>query len=244
MKKTETYKLGKMKQLIDLNGDVTNFDLTFNVTSKDGSEFEALVVDQATLDNNPNIEYKKAPGTISGNIVADKNVYQNYFLLLKSENPCDCTVTTEMKSIQPNPNFIKEQHKHNTPTTSEPKKLNEKPPSIASKVDFKKILIVLAIIGLAVFVYFKFFKKKSDSKDGKIEDEKNAESAFDTPKSSKPTSPRSVFSVKCTKDICSPKIDTPVKTPLSIKTPPSLFTKKINESLIDKLKSLPNIKKT
>ena len=86
---------------MDLNGDSKNFDLTFTCTSKDGAPFEVLVVDQATLDSTPTLQYKKANGTISGNIVADKNVYQNYFLVLKADKPCEVTVKTIKKDIQP-----------------------------------------------------------------------------------------------------------------------------------------------
>ena len=80
------YTLGKQKQLIDLNGDSVNFDLNFLCESLDSSEFDVLVVDQQTLDNNPNnLSYKHAQGKISGNISSDKNIYQNYFLILKSQ---------------------------------------------------------------------------------------------------------------------------------------------------------------
>ena len=95
----KTYTLGPMKQLIDLNGDITNFDLTFTVTSQDGSPFELLVVDQTTLDSNPSLEYKNAEGTMSGNIVSDKGVYQNYFLILKSDTENKCDVTIEIEKI-------------------------------------------------------------------------------------------------------------------------------------------------
>jgi hypothetical protein len=60
------------------NGDTTNFDLTFTVVTHDKSPFEALVVDQKTLDSGKDIEFKKADGTISGNIVTDNGNYQNY----------------------------------------------------------------------------------------------------------------------------------------------------------------------
>ena len=52
------YTLGKIKQLIDLNGDSTNFDLSFKVTCADDTHFHVLVVDQETLDNNQELEYK------------------------------------------------------------------------------------------------------------------------------------------------------------------------------------------
>lgn len=109
MSKTkQTYKLGKIKQLVDLNRDVTNFDLNFTVVSKDGSEFYSVVVDQTMLDNEPNPEYKKVKGRISGNIVADKGVYQNYFLILKADKPCECDVTIDMKEIPKNPEWEKQ----------------------------------------------------------------------------------------------------------------------------------------
>ena len=75
----KTYKVSSQRLLHDLNGDSTNFDLTFTATSKNNAPFEVLVVDQATLDSAPPLQYKKASGVISGNIVADKNQYQNYF---------------------------------------------------------------------------------------------------------------------------------------------------------------------
>lgn len=98
------YKINKIKQLIDINGDSTNFDATFTAISLDGTEFDVLVVDQTTLDNSEDLQYKKAEaGKMSGNIVADKNVYQNYFLILKSDKPCDVNVEINKKEIAPNP---------------------------------------------------------------------------------------------------------------------------------------------
>ena len=78
---TNTYKIGKLKQLIDLNGDNTNFNVSFKVTSENGEDFNALVVDQKTLDSGDELNYKLANGILSGSINADKNVYQNYFLI-------------------------------------------------------------------------------------------------------------------------------------------------------------------
>ena len=45
-----TYTLDKIRQLIDLNGDSTNFDISFKVTSRNGEVFDIVVVDQTTLD--------------------------------------------------------------------------------------------------------------------------------------------------------------------------------------------------
>jgi hypothetical protein len=95
----QTHNLGKIKKLIDLNGDSINFDLSFTVTCKDDTPFNALVVDQSTLDNGQELVYKEVKKTISGNILADKNVYQNYFLILKSDNPCDIELEIVKKDL-------------------------------------------------------------------------------------------------------------------------------------------------
>lgn len=96
----KTYSVGKIKQLIDLNGESTNFEVQFRIVSKNKEPFDILVVDQTTLDNNPNLEYKKADnGEISGNIVHDKNVYQNYFIIIKADQPCECEIEIVKKEL-------------------------------------------------------------------------------------------------------------------------------------------------
>lgn len=230
MKKSETYKLGRIKQLIDLNGDVTNFNLKFSVKSKDNSEFEAIVVDQNTLDNNQNIEYKKAPGTISGNIVADKNVYQNYFLLLKSEIPSECVVETELEIIEPNPQYTENYDEEQNYEEQNKQELNQNKQVLKStnskKMDYKKILILLVVIAGCIFIYYKFFKNKSKNNDGVLSliNSKNVSIAV---------------SPKCTDKVC-PTIEIPISNS-PLETPKSCV-KNINESLFEKLKSLPSIK--
>ena len=97
------YAIDRFKKLIDLNGDTTNFDISFRVRSQNGEPFDILVVDQTTLDNTPNLEYKRAPGEISGNLVHDKNVYQNYFIILKADTPCNCEVEINKKELPKTP---------------------------------------------------------------------------------------------------------------------------------------------
>ena len=72
----------KIKQLIDLNENVVNFELNFKITAKNGESFFAAVTTQETLDSGDQLEYQTVNGTISGNIVSDENIYKNYFLLL------------------------------------------------------------------------------------------------------------------------------------------------------------------
>lgn len=101
----QTFIIDQHKQLIDLNKDLVNFNLNFKIVSTSGAPFQAVVATQKQLDNNMNLQYKNSnpDGTLSGNIVADKNVPNNYILVLKSENQCEVSVTIDCKPIQPNP---------------------------------------------------------------------------------------------------------------------------------------------
>jgi hypothetical protein len=86
MSKTQIYPLTKRPQLIDLNGENVNFKLDFQVKAINPEhEFQAIVLTQEQLDSTDinKIEMKQAKGVISGNIVANNNKYQNYFLVLK-----------------------------------------------------------------------------------------------------------------------------------------------------------------
>ena len=156
------YTLGKIKQLIDLNGDSTNFDLSFKVTCADDTHFDVLVVDQATLDNNQELEYKKTQKIISGNILTDKNiVYQNYFLILKSDK--ECTVEVELiKKILPKPTENIQKFDQNLKL---PKRTAAKPHS--SEINWKKIglISVVVLIGLGIlwFLYKRKNKIQSDA---------------------------------------------------------------------------------
>jgi hypothetical protein len=94
-------------QLIDLNKEYVNFDITFECRSVDATkDFEIIVVNQEQLNtiDLTNLTMKKTKGGyISGNIVADENKYQNYFLILRSftEEPVDVDLEIKIKLIEP-----------------------------------------------------------------------------------------------------------------------------------------------
>ena len=144
MSKT-VYTINNVKKLIDLNGDLVNFDIYFKVTSKNREPFELLVVDQATLDNNPNIEYKIVQdGEISGNVKNDKGVFQNYFLILKAEleecfehcEECECEIEILRKEL---PKFE---------PPSPPKKIKK-------ETDWTKVILVIG--GIAAIIYLVYW---------------------------------------------------------------------------------------
>jgi hypothetical protein len=70
------------------------------VKSRDNSPFDISVVDQDTLDNNSELKYRNVTnGSISGQLKQDKNVYQNHFLILKADSPCECDVEIEKTEL-------------------------------------------------------------------------------------------------------------------------------------------------
>lgn len=149
-----TYSVNNIKQLIDLNDDLTNFDISFTVTSQTGQPFDILVVDQTTLDNNPDLEYKKVTdGRISGSVRNDKGVYQNYFLILRSDNPTTCDVEISKKEI---PKAVQQ-----------PKMVQQRaqPPPKKEQTSWTKVALIVGVVLAGGFVLYWLSKKKSSSED-------------------------------------------------------------------------------
>lgn len=141
----KTYSLSKVRQLIDLNGDSTNFEINFKIATKNKEPFDMLIADQTTLDNNPNLDYKNASnGEISGTVVQDKNIYQNYFLVLKSNSPCECVVEIAKKEL--------------------PKSVPIQAPPVLSKKEESSFpwLLVILLIGGGVLLWYFFMRKKEE----------------------------------------------------------------------------------
>lgn len=111
------YTLQPTKQLIDLNGSSTNFELDFKVVSEGYVPFYGIVVDQTTLDNSSNLEYQFAQnGEFGGSITQDNGIYQNYFLVLRADTPCKATVQINKREIPKRETYIPQ-----SPTKSQSK---------------------------------------------------------------------------------------------------------------------------
>ena len=164
-----TLNLNSIKQLIDLNGDKVNFELDFQVESTNATPFDALVVTQEMLDSETPLDYQKANGIISGKIVADKNIYQNYFLILKSDTPVECRVMTNVRDIQPN--IPQQPPQQPPPQMRQPPQINQRNNDDDSYLRERHIKhkkswftlrnLCLEIIGLVVLFliwYFAFYK--------------------------------------------------------------------------------------
>jgi flagellar basal body-associated protein FliL len=175
---TTTLNLSNMKQLIDLNGDKVNFELQFKVESTDGSEFDALVVTQEMLDSGAEINYQKANGTISGNIISDKGEYQSYLLILKSDKPTEVVVSSIMKDIPYNPSQPQPQPQPQPyqpqpqpqPYQPQPQPYQPQPqpyqpvqPSKKkSKINWVNVLLIvigIVMLGFVGWMFYKYFTK-------------------------------------------------------------------------------------
>lgn len=95
------YNLGKIKQIVDLNGDSVNFNLTFTIKSKSAIPFKMLVTTQENLDfDEVEQDFKVAEmGEISADISADNNEYNNYILILQSQEPNQVEVTIDKEDL-------------------------------------------------------------------------------------------------------------------------------------------------
>jgi hypothetical protein len=153
------YSIGKIKQLIDLNGDTVNFEIDFNVESESGESFDAVVVDQSTLDNNK-IEYKKAEnGKLSGTITNDKNVYQNYFLILKADKDINCKVSISKKEL---PRTVLKNFKNTQSNTQSNTQETKK------TINWLKVFLVFVFISMFSYFLYNLLISKEEKRDDNL----------------------------------------------------------------------------
>lgn len=140
-----TYQITKTKKLIDLNGDMTNFDISFKVTSRDNKPYDILVVDQSTLDNeNSKLQYKRVQGEISGNVSSDKNQFQNYYLILKADEPCECDIELTKKELALTP----------PPPPPPPELLKPSNIRTTNDINWVKVgIVVSCVVGICIVLY-------------------------------------------------------------------------------------------
>ena len=175
MSMSKLVNVNNIQQLVDLNEDLTNFKLDFKVLSENNLPFNAVVVSQSKLDSGENLDFKNVDnGTISGNIVADNGIKQNYYLVLKSENPTKCTVEIDLKEVPLNENIKKKQEEYQKQLLLEEKYnqqriLDQQTSIIKQKnaqkksegfFNLKTILFLLVISGGIIFYYLFYVRNK------------------------------------------------------------------------------------
>ena len=103
-RETHNLELSTRHQLLDLNREKVNFVLNFNIVAEDNKHFFVIILTQKEVDKYGNldeIEMKTAPGKISGTITVKDNVYENYILLLKSNDNCKVSVDLDIEEVEP-----------------------------------------------------------------------------------------------------------------------------------------------
>jgi len=170
MSKTQIYPLTKRPQLIDLNGENVNFKLDFQVKAINPEhEFQAIVLTQEQLDSTDinKLEMKQAKGVISGNIVANNNKYQNYFLVLKkTDNTPEFNVQVDivLEPVEP----VIEKPTEFTPAPQNAEKVGIIEQAIveqsAPKPFYRKpwfaVFVILVALCLGFFLYNYVYLKK------------------------------------------------------------------------------------
>jgi hypothetical protein len=169
MSKTQIYPLTKRPQLIDLNGENVNFKLDFQVKAINPEhEFQAIVLTQEQLDSTDinKIEMKQAKGVISGNIVANNNKYENYFLVLKkSENTPEFNVQVDIV-LEPVEAVIEKTEFTPAPQSAEKNGVIEQPvleqpaPTPFYKKPWFAVFVILAALCVGFFLYNYVYLKK------------------------------------------------------------------------------------
>ena len=150
-----SHNLKNIPQLVDLNAGSKNFELTFTVRTQNGEPFHAVVVDQKTLDSSQ-YNYKLVnEGQISGTVINDKNVQDNFYLVLKADTPCVCTVEVNKREIPP--------------------KMESLPVASVASYTWTQILTYTGIaIAIGLALYWIYYRKKSE---GENDDESSEMSA-------------------------------------------------------------------
>jgi hypothetical protein len=137
------------KQLIDLNKDQILFDIEVTaVTDNQDIEFEGCILNQTELDNGV-FNYKKFKGALKARIKNDKNIYQNYFLCLKSTTgsyPININIINH-----PPPEQFKEPL---IESLSIPPRISSKPKKSQSIFNFKTLIILAITIGIGVGLFY------------------------------------------------------------------------------------------
>lgn len=153
----KVYKVNSSRQLIDLNKNVINFKVKFNTQGvfadgriNNNCEYYMLIVNQTQLDS-PDFEkkpLKKVVGSLGGEIISNKNVYQNYFLLLEAKSECYVKVNVVFTKLA---NHIEQMTQ---PKSSKPV---QKPVDSSWK---RNVWIGVGVIAAALVFYYLYNKYK------------------------------------------------------------------------------------
>lgn len=95
----KTVDITNIKQLIDINGELTNFKAHFVVSIVSGEKFKMAIADQTMLDEGGEPQYKEIDGSISGDMTNDKNTLGHFYIILKSDTPSRVNVKVDIQEL-------------------------------------------------------------------------------------------------------------------------------------------------
>ena len=231
MNENKMIKLTKYMQLIDLNKELTNFDINFSVKEKGGKSFQLAVVDQTTLDSGNDIPYETINGETSANLISNKDVYQNYFLCLKtSENhPDGVVVDININGREIPAETVTDTTRNDTTPQIVKTQTENTGVLVFLKKNWKFIAAIIVLIAVGVFVYY--FNRTNTTKGD------NSPQLLET--ITETLSPAKT-EIECI-PIGSPVIETVTPTPPppkpTLPQPPSP-TSPLNTNLLNKLKNI------
>ncbi len=131
-------------------------------------------MDQTAVDNNSSIDFKDVPsGSITGTVTQDKNIQQNFYLVLKSDVKIMCSISITLTEIPGNSYPIGDPRSVLTPGGVGDEPTCSPPPKRNYLFTF---LVIIVLILAGFFVYYYFFTEQKSTPEGKVnrtEPEKN-----------------------------------------------------------------------
>lgn len=167
------YTLTKTKKLISINDDAINFNASFTITSTKNIPFECIIANQHVLDTTDPSELKYDTFlTTSGEIIVNNNVYQQWYIILRSKEPNEVDVDIHFEKLA---DYIPQQQQrevinsdndedeYETPTHTRGPQQQQFPTKKTPDISIESILYFIIILVLLYFLYQSFNKKSSPS---------------------------------------------------------------------------------
>lgn len=153
---TKTLTLDKVRQLVDLNGELTNFVARFIITPKTDAPYEYTIASQTMLDNSETLNFLPAKGPVQKEFSIEEDLYQNHFLVLKSNSPHEVDIIIQREAL---PSKVVA----NPAATAQAVVVAPQPvePPFYKQTWFQ-LLMVCAAIAVGYYLYNKYFSKKVD----------------------------------------------------------------------------------
>lgn len=164
MTTTNRYRINRQPRLIDLNGELANFSISFECASFPPQvTYKMYIATQTELDMKEldALPFKVVNGRASGNIIADEDKYDNYFLVLCSDTEIDVDVQLDIRPIEPKSNATISQP---TPPSTQQVSSSSTMLDLQGGWTPSKIFFWVAfVLIIALLVYYLFFKNAGSS---------------------------------------------------------------------------------